>query len=56
VYKLSKKTFNGGLKEWTCGYIKNNTLGAYGHVHFFSNLDFIKEIIISCKERKDAVR
>ncbi|MEQ8199303.1 MAG: cobyrinic acid a,c-diamide synthase, partial [Clostridiaceae bacterium] len=51
VYKLRKVGYTGEIKEWTCGYVKNNALGAYGHIHFFSNLDFIREIIKSCKKR-----
>jgi len=51
VYKLRKIGYTGEIKEWTCGYVKNNALGAYGHIHFFSNLDFIREIIKSCKKR-----
>lgn len=55
VYSLEKRMFDGGLKTWNCGYMKNNTLGAYAHIHFFSNLDFIKEIVNTCKEKKDGL-
>jgi cobyrinic acid a,c-diamide synthase len=42
VYNVDKIGYNFEKKQWTCGYIKNNTLAAYGHVHFFGNLEFIK--------------
>lgn len=45
IYKVSKETFNGNIREWDCGYVKNNTLGAYAHVHFFGNLKFINELL-----------
>lgn len=45
VYTLTKTMYDNSIKEWNCGYVKNNTLAAYGHVHFFNNLDFIKNII-----------
>ncbi|MCY6372175.1 cobyrinate a,c-diamide synthase [Clostridium ganghwense] len=45
IYKLTKTMYDNSLKEWNCGYIKNNTLAAYGHVHFFSNLEFIENLV-----------
>lgn len=45
VYELTKTMYDNSIKKWNCGYVKNNTLAAYGHVHFFSNLEFIKNII-----------
>lgn len=54
-YTLNKKGADGNLKTWKCGYVKKNTLGAYAHVHFFSNLDFLREIIRSCKEKKNEI-
>ena len=44
VFKLSKKVYDGSLKTWQCGYAKKNTLAAYGHVHFFGNLQWFREI------------
>ncbi len=43
--KLQKKLYDGSEKKWECGYYKNNTLAAYAHVHFFGNMDFIKDIV-----------
>ncbi|WP_411681615.1 cobyrinate a,c-diamide synthase [Clostridium thailandense] len=45
VYSLTKETYDGSLKMWNCGYIKNNTLGAYGHVHFFGNVQMVKNLL-----------
>jgi cobyrinic acid a,c-diamide synthase len=45
VYKLTKHVYNGTVKEWNCGYFKKNTIAAYPHIHFFSNMDFLKYII-----------
>lgn len=55
VYTLEKRAYDGSLKRWKCGYIKKNTLGAYAHIHFFSNIEFLKEIINSCKEKSRGV-
>ena len=44
VYGLYKSVYDGTQKNWQCGYVKKNTLAAYGHVHFFGNLQWFKEI------------
>ncbi|WP_097026450.1 cobyrinate a,c-diamide synthase [Clostridium peptidivorans] len=45
IYKLVKTMYDGTEKNWTCGYIKNNTLGGYAHVHFFGNLEFLEYLL-----------
>ncbi|MCB2289541.1 cobyrinate a,c-diamide synthase [Clostridium sp. CS001] len=45
IFKLSKNVYDGSVKNWQCGYVKKNTLAAYGHVHFFGNLQWLKKII-----------
>ena len=45
VYKVSKKTFDESYKFWNCGYVKNNTVAAYGHVHFFGNPHMLESLI-----------
>lgn len=47
IYKLTNTMYDGKIKEWTCGYVKNNTLAGYAHVHFFGNIDFLKQLIES---------
>lgn len=45
IYDVVKENYLGNLKSWQCGYVKNNTLGAYAHVHFFNNIEFLKQIL-----------
>lgn len=45
IYNLTKNSYDGSFKNWNCGYVKNNTLGAYGHIHFFGNINFLKELL-----------
>ncbi len=45
IYDVKKENYDGKIKEWKCGYLKNNTLGAYPHVHFFSDLEFLKSLV-----------
>lgn len=47
IYKLKKTMYDGKTKEWKCGYIKNNTLAGYAHLHFLGNIDFLKQMIES---------
>lgn len=44
TYRLTKIMYDNSIKIWNCGYAKNNTLGAYAHVHFFGNLEFLKYV------------
>ncbi|MGL5415941.1 MAG: cobyrinate a,c-diamide synthase [Clostridium sp.] len=45
VFNISKENYTGTLKTWKCGYEKNNTLAGYPHIHFFSNMEFLKYIL-----------
>ena len=45
VYDVTKTSYTGDKINWRCGYKKNNTLAGYPHVHFFGNLEFIKELL-----------
>lgn len=45
IYKVKKESFNGKEKTWNCGYVKNNTLGAYAHIHFFGNIEFLNNLL-----------
>ena len=45
IYTVNKTAYDDSIKQWNCGYVKNNTLGAYAHVHFFGNLDMFKNLI-----------
>lgn len=44
IYEVKKNNFDNSQKVWSCGYIKNNTLGAYAHVHFFGNMKFLDSL------------
>ena len=45
VYDVTKTSYTGDKINWRCGYKKNNTLAGDPHVHFFGNLEFIKELL-----------
>jgi cobyrinic acid a,c-diamide synthase len=45
IYELEKTVYDGTTKKWKCGYVKNNVLAAYGHIHFFSNIEFFNGLI-----------
>ncbi len=45
IYEIRKTDIFSKTNYWSCGYVKNNTLGSYAHVHFFGNMEFIKNIL-----------
>ena len=45
IYEIRKTDIFSKTNYWTCGYLKNNTLGSYAHVHFFGNMEFIKNLL-----------
>ena len=45
IYNLTKNSYDGSIKNWNCGYVKKNTLAAYGHIHFFGNINFLKGLL-----------
>jgi len=47
-----KKAKKLPVKTWQCGYMKYNCLGAYPHIHFYSNQDVAKGFIESCLKYK----
>ena len=44
IFNISKDVYDGSVRNWQCGYVNKNTIAAYGHVHFFGNLQWFKEI------------
>ena len=32
-------------KEWNCGYVKNNAIAGYPHIHFYSNVVFLEFLL-----------
>lgn len=45
IYTLTKEVYDGSKKQWSCGYMKNNTLAAYGHIHFFGNMNMFNDLL-----------
>ncbi|SDZ13481.1 cobyrinic acid a,c-diamide synthase [Proteiniborus ethanoligenes] len=41
------------IGQWKCGLTKNNVVAGYPHIHFYSNLDFLKEFLDKCIEFKN---
>lgn len=52
IYKLRKIRSNKIIKEWTCGYAKGNGVGAYAHLHYYSNLNFPKALVKTMEKFK----
>lgn len=50
IYKIIKESYDNSIKEWDCGYMKNNTLGAYAHVHFFGNMGMFTNLLQNCSK------
>lgn len=46
VFKLRKS--DG--REWLCGYKNKNLIAGYPHLHFFKNLDILKQILEGAKK------
>lgn len=44
IFELNKDYY-GEQTKWHCGYIKNNVVAAYAHVHFYSNMEFFYSLI-----------
>lgn len=53
AYKVDKIRENELQKSWKCGLVKNNTLGAYAHIHFYSNKGLAENFINNCRIFKE---
>lgn len=51
IYDVVKEAYDGEIRKWNCGYVKNNTLAAYAHIHFLGNIEWIEEILNTAKNR-----
>ncbi|MCC5911088.1 MAG: cobyrinate a,c-diamide synthase [Clostridiaceae bacterium] len=47
-YNVTKKRNGEVVSSWNCGIEKYNCLGAFPHIHFYSNRDFAKNFIQKC--------
>lgn len=53
AYRVDKIRENELQKSWECGLVKDNTLGAYAHIHFYSNRALAENFINSCRSHKE---
>lgn len=54
IYSLTKNHYEEE-KKWQCGYIKNNVIASYAHLHFYGNMEFFNGLIklaCGCKSKK----
>ncbi|MCT4607394.1 MAG: cobyrinate a,c-diamide synthase [Marinisporobacter sp.] len=56
VYRVDKIRNGEKIKSWQCGVKKYNALGAYAHIHFYSNISIAKDFVENCLRFKDRSR
>lgn len=44
IFSLNKDYYEQE-KQWRCGYIKNNVVASYAHIHFYGNIEFFNSLI-----------
>jgi cobyrinic acid a,c-diamide synthase len=52
IYSLNKNYYDKEL-NWKCGYIKNNVIASYAHIHFYGNPQFFINLIKLAENYKD---
>lgn len=52
IYTITKSKKDGTHKEWKCGYKQGNGVGAYAHLHYYSNEKFADNFIKNMREYK----
>jgi cobyrinic acid a,c-diamide synthase len=52
TFSLNKNYYDEEL-NWKCGYIKNNVIASYAHIHFYGNMEFINNLIKLAEKHKD---
>lgn len=50
AYCLQKKRYGAVQKEWDCGYMKQNGVAGYAHMHYYSNLTFAEAFLKKAQE------
>jgi cobyrinic acid a,c-diamide synthase len=53
AYRVDKIRENQLQKSWECGLVKDNTLGAYAHIHFYANKKLAENFINNCRIFKE---
>ncbi len=52
IYNLNKNYYDEEI-NWSCGYIKNNVVAAYSHIHFYGNMEFFYSLVrLAYKNKK----
>lgn len=54
VYHLKKIRSNQILKEWDCGFTKDNGVAGYPHLHFYSNIEFAVNYLKACRKKVES--
>lgn len=52
-YHVEKRRDGEVINSWNCGLMSKNVLAGYPHIHFYSNPDFLIQLIERCKEYKN---
>ncbi|WP_053956630.1 cobyrinate a,c-diamide synthase [Inediibacterium massiliense] len=53
AYVVDKIKNEKKIKSWGCGVKKYNALGAYAHIHFYSNKNIAQSFLKNCSNYKD---
>ena len=51
---IKKRDHKKSMTHWTCGQRRKNVQGAYGHIHFYSNLQAVGDIAQQLVKRKES--
>ncbi|SHH36204.1 cobyrinic acid a,c-diamide synthase [Caloranaerobacter azorensis DSM 13643] len=49
IYRVDKIRESKIINSWKCGIVENSTLGAYAHIHFYSNKRLAEDFIENCR-------
>lgn len=49
IYHVKKRRNGEVVNDWYCGLEKYNCIGAFPHIHFYSNIKFAKAFIEKCR-------
>jgi cobyrinic acid a,c-diamide synthase len=55
IFSLNKNYYEKEI-NWNCGYIKNNVVASYAHIHFYGNMEFFNSLIKLAFKNKDSYR
>lgn len=53
AYHLKKERAGRIIKEWECGYQKDNGIAGYPHLHLYSNIEFAHNFMFACRDHKE---